>query len=194
MLYNRQMCNITSGPIIGGRSSTGEQNLDLQVDALENADCKHIFKEVMSGAIADRPKLEESLKFMREGDTLVVWRLDRLGRSLKHLIELINQLHDRKQFFKSLQENIDTVSSSGKLIFHIFGALAEFERNIISERTTAGLKAARARGRQGGRPRSIDDKTIEMARKLIDEGSNSISEICKNLGISRDSLYRYLKE
>ena len=106
------------------RVSTGEQNLDLQVDALENADCKHIFKEVMSGAIADRPKLEEVLKFMREGDTLVVWRLDRLGRSLKHLIELINQLHDRKQFIKSLQENIDTVSSSGRLIFHIFGALA----------------------------------------------------------------------
>ena len=176
------------------RVSTGEQNLDLQVDALEKADCKHIFKEKMSGAIAERPKLEEVLKFMREGDTLVVWRLDRLGRSLKHLIELINQLHDRKQFFKSLQENIDTVSSSGRLIFHIFGALAEFERNIISERTKAGLKAARARGRHGGRPRSIDDKTIEMARRLIDEGSNSISEICKNLGISRASLYRYLKE
>ena len=125
---------------------------------------------------------------------LVFWRLARLVRSLNHLIEIINHLHDRGLYFKSLQENIDTVSSSGKLIFHIFGALAEFERNIISERTKAGLKAARARGRLGGRPRSIDNKTIEMARKLIDEGSNSISEICKNLGISRASLYRYLKE
>ena len=176
------------------RVSTGEQNLDLQVDALKEADCQTILQEKMSGAIADRPKLEEALNFMRDGDTLVVWRLDRLGRSLKHLIEIINHLHDRGLYFKSLQENIDTVSSSGKLIFHIFGALAEFERNIISERTKAGLKAARARGRLGGRPRSIDNKTIEMARKLIDEGSNSISEICKNLGISRASLYRYLKE
>ncbi len=176
------------------RVSTGEQNLDLQVDALKQADCKTILQEKMSGTISERPKLEEALNFMRDGDTLVVWRLDRLGRSLKHLIEIINHLHDRGLYFKSLQENIDTVSSSGKLIFHIFGALAEFERNIISERTKAGLKAARARGRHGGRPRSIDAKTIEMARKLINEGSNSISEICKNLGISRASLYRYLKE
>ena len=176
------------------RVSTGEQNLDLQVDALKQADCKTILQEKISGTISERPKLEEALNFMRDGDTLVVWRLDRLGRSLKHLIEIINHLHDRGLYFKSLQENIDTVSSSGKLIFHIFGALAEFERNIISERTIAGLKAARARGRHGGRPRSIDDKTIEMARKLINEGSNSISEICQNLGISRASLYRYLKE
>lgn len=139
------------------RVSTGEQNLDLQVDALKEADCQTILQEKMSGAIADRPKLEEALNFMRDGDTLVVWRLDRLGRSLKHLIEIINHLHDRGLYFKSLQENIDTVSSSGKLIFHIFGALAEFERNIISERTKAGLKAARARGRYGGRPRRIDE-------------------------------------
>ncbi|TFB12102.1 recombinase family protein [Candidatus Marinimicrobia bacterium MT.SAG.3] len=176
------------------RVSTGEQNLDLQVDALKQADCKTILQEKISGTISERPKLEEALNFMRDGDTLVVWRLDRLGRSLKHLIEIINHLHDRGLYFKSLTENIDTVSSSGKLIFHIFGALAEFERNIISERTKAGLKAARARGRQGGRPRSIDDRTIEMAKRLINEGSNSISEICQNLGISRASLYRYLKE
>ena len=120
------------------RVSTGEQNLDLQVDALEQADCKTIIQEKISGTISERPKLEEALNFMRDGDTLVVWRLDRLGRSLKHLIEIINHLHDRGLYFKSLQENIDTVSSSGRLIFHIFGALAEFERNIISERTKAG--------------------------------------------------------
>ena len=132
------------------RVSTGEQNTDLQEDALKKAECDKIFKDTASGAKTDRPGLEEALAFLVEGDTLVVWKLDRLGRSLKHLIEVVNELYDRGIYFKSLQENIDTNSSGGKLIFHIFGALAEFERDIIRERTRAGLEAARARGRVGG--------------------------------------------
>ena len=130
------------------RVSTGEQNTDLQEDALKKAECDKIFKDTASGAKTDRPGLEEALAFLVEGDTLVVWKLDRLGRSLKHLIEVVNELYDRGIYFKSLQENIDTNSSGGKLIFHIFGALAQFERDIIRERTRAGLEAAR--GRVGG--------------------------------------------
>jgi DNA invertase Pin-like site-specific DNA recombinase len=136
--------------------------------------------------------LQEALDYVREGDVLVVWRLDRLGRSLKDLIETISQLETRKIGFKSLTENIDTTTSGGKLIFHIFGALAEFERNLIRERTNAGLQAARARGIKGGRPKSLSDKKIEMARKLYADKSNSIEEICKALGISRMTLWRYV--
>src|SRR5438552_7799221 len=134
------------------RVSTQEQTLDLQKDALEKIGCSKIFTDVISGAKAERKGLEEAQNFLREGDTLVVWRLDRLGRSLKHLIETITELNNRKIGFKSIQENIDTTTSGGKLVFHIFGALAEFEREIIRERTQAGLTAARARGRLGGRP------------------------------------------
>src|ERR671937_2705065 len=136
------------------RVSTNEQTLDLQKDALEKVDCTKIFTDTASGAKAERKGLEEALEYVREGDTLVVWRLDRLGRSLKHLIETISQLDTRKIGFKSLTENIDTTTSGGKLIFHIFGALAEFERNLIRERTQAGLIAARIRGKHGGRPRT----------------------------------------
>ena len=134
------------------RVSTEDQNLDMQIDAPKEAKCDHIYEEKMSGKINDRPALEKALNFMRKGDTLVVWKLDRLGRSLRHLIEVINNLMDGGMYFMSLQENIDTTSTSGKLIFHIFAALAEFEREIISERTKAGLKAAKSRGRYGGRP------------------------------------------
>jgi DNA invertase Pin-like site-specific DNA recombinase len=132
------------------RVSTSDQTVNPQTDALEKIGCTKIFTDIISGATTERQGLDEALAYVREGDTLVVWRLDRLGRSLKHLIETITALNNRKIGFKSLQENIDTTTSGGKLIFHIFGALAEFERDIIRERTQAGLKAARARGRLGG--------------------------------------------
>src|SRR6266404_2537735 len=148
------------------RVSTQEQTLDLQKDALEKIGCIKIFSDVISGAKAQRTGLDEALEYVREGDTLVVWRLDRLGRSLKHLIETITSLNNRRVGFKSIMENIDTTTSGGKLIFHMFGALAEFERDIIRERTKAGLVAARARGRKGGRPKILDPKKIAIAQAL----------------------------
>jgi DNA invertase Pin-like site-specific DNA recombinase len=175
------------------RVSTQDQTLNLQKDALEKAGCKKIFTDTASGAKAERKGLDEALEYLREGDTLVVWRLDRLGRSLKHLIETISQLDTRKIGFKSLTENIDTTTSGGKLIFHIFGALAEFERNLIRERTNAGLQAARARGRKGGRPKALTPKKAQMVQDLYRNKENSIDEICKTLNISRTTLYRYIK-
>jgi DNA invertase Pin-like site-specific DNA recombinase len=175
------------------RVSTQDQTLNLQKDALEKAGCKKIFTDTASGAKAERKGLDEALEYLREGDTLVVWRLDRLGRSLKHLIETISQLDTRKIGFKSLTENIDTTTSGGKLIFHIFGALAEFERNLIRERTNAGLQAARARGRKGGRPKALTPKKAQMVQDLYRNKENSIDEICKILNISRTTLYRYIK-
>ena len=132
-----------------------KQDASLQIDALEQAGCERIFRDKVSGAKTERPGLQEALDFLREGDSLVVWRLDRLGRSLKHLLETVALLEERGVGFRSLQEAIDTTTSDGRLIFHIFGALAEFERNLIRERTLAGLRAARARGRQGGRRRVV---------------------------------------
>ena len=173
------------------RVSTHDQNLDLQKDALNHAGCQRLFTDVISGSKAEREGLHEAIRYLREGDILVVWKLDRLGRSLKHLIEIINDLNNRGIGFKSLQENIDTTTSGGKLIFHIFGALAEFEKDIIRERTKAGLASARARGRLGGRPKKMDEKKIEMAKKLINDPNNSIEEICKMFNISRATLYRY---
>ena len=178
------------------RVSTQDQTLDLQKDALENIGCTKIFTDTASGAQAERKGLEEALEFLREGDTLVVWKLDRLGRSLKHLIETITTLNNRKIGFKSLTENIDTTTSGGKLIFHIFGALAEFERDIIRERTKAGLQAARARGRVGGRPKAPTlntPKKVALAQSLYDNKDNTIDDICKTLSISRATLYRYIK-
>ena len=136
------------------RVSTNEQTLNLQKDALEKIGCTKTYSDVVSGAKSERKGLQEALEYVREGDTLVVWRLDRLGRSLKHLIETITALNNRKIGFKSIRENIDTTTSGGKLVFHIFGALAEFERDIVQERTNAGLTAARSRGRLGGRPKA----------------------------------------
>ena len=176
------------------RVSTEDQNLDLQIDALEEAKCDHIYKEKMSGTIHDRPALDKALNFMRKGDTLVVWKLDRLGRSLRHLIEVINQLMDDGMYFMSLQEKIDTTSTSGKLIFHIFAALAEFEREIISERTKAGLIAARARGRIGGRPKKLNEEQTQMVKKMWKDHTIPIDEICRTFNISRATLYHYLKE
>ncbi len=175
------------------RVSTQDQTLNLQKDALEKLGCSEIFTDTASGTKEGRKGLEEALKYVREGDTLVVWRLDRLGRSLKHLIETITELNNRKVEFKSITENIDTTTSGGKLIFHIFGALAEFERDIIRERTNAGLQAARARGKLGGRPKALNNpKKVQMAQTLYNDKDNSIEEICKTLQISRATLYRYI--
>jgi DNA invertase Pin-like site-specific DNA recombinase len=175
------------------RVSTHDQTLNLQQDALTKAGCNKIFTDTASGALTERKGLEEALAYVRSGDSLVVWRLDRLGRSLKHLIETISQLDSRKIGFKSLTENIDTTTSGGKLIFHIFGALAEFERNLIRERTQAGLLAARARGRRGGRPKSLTGRQLIIAQALYDDPKNPIAEICRTLKISRATLYRALK-
>src|ERR687895_1978990 len=177
------------------RVSTQDQSLNLQRDALKNIGCTKIFTDTASGAKAERKGFDEVLEYVREGDTLVVWRLDRLGRSLKHLIETITDLNNRKIGFKSIQENIDTTTSGGKLVFHIFGALAEFERDIIRERTQAGLQAARARGRKGGRPKAKalnTPKKITLAQSLYNDKNNTIDEICKTLNISRATLYRYI--
>lgn len=174
------------------RVSTDDQNLALQHDALQAAGCEKIFSDKMSGVRADRPGLKQAFEFARAGDTLVVWRLDRLGRSLKDLIALVEEMDNRKIGLRSLQENIDTTSSSGKLIFHMFGALAEFERNLIRERTQAGLQAARARGRQGGRRQKLTPQEIEIGRSLAADPKRSVTSICEHLGISRPTFYRYI--
>ena len=174
------------------RVSTDDQDLSLQLDALEQARCEKIYRDTQSGAKAERPGLSQALEHLRGGDTLVVWRLDRLGRSLSQLIALMTQLEERTVGFRSLTEQIDTTTSGGRLIFHIFGALAEFERNLIRERTMAGLAAARARGRQGGRPKKLDVTKAAMAQQLYNDQRNSIDAICKTLGISRATLYRYI--
>jgi len=174
------------------RVSTQDQTLNLQIDALNKIGCTRIFTDTISGAATERKGLNEALTFLREGDTLVVWRLDRLGRSLKHLIETISLLQQRNIGFRSITENIDTTTSGGKLIFHVFGALAEFERDLIRERT----QAARARGRFGGRPKVAalnTPKKIAIAQALYNDKSNSIADICKILRISRATLYRYIE-
>ncbi len=173
------------------RVSTLDQHLELQEDALTKAGCEKIFRDVASGAVDSRKGLTEAIEFARCGDTLVVWKLDRLGRSLKHLIETVNLLKERGVGLMSLQEKIDTTTSGGKLIFHVFGALAEFERELIRERTNAGLKAARARGRLGGRPPKLTSKQIEMAKRLLNDPTVSVVEVCRTLQVSRSTLYRY---
>ncbi|MFC1583873.1 recombinase family protein, partial [Candidatus Neomarinimicrobiota bacterium] len=144
-------------------------------------------------ARSERPGLEEALVYLRKGDTLVVWKLDRLGRSLRHLIHVVTRLHDEGKSFQSLQESLDTNTSNGRLIFHLFGALAEFERDLIRDRTKAGLAAARARGRHGGRPRVMDEKKTAMARALLADPTNKVTDVCNTLGVSRATLYAYLK-
>ena len=172
------------------RVSTHEQTLALQQDALTKAGCTKIFTDTASDAKTERIGLEEALNYVRKGDTLVVWRLDRLGRSLPHLITTMTNLEERGIGFKSLTENIDTTTSGGKLIFHIFGALAEFERNLIREPTQAGLVAARARGRIGGRPHGLTSQQGRIGQALYDDPKNSIAEICRTLKISKATLYR----
>src|SRR5215211_3468619 len=170
------------------RVSTTDQTLALQQDALKAAGCEKIFTDTASGSRTDRPGLSEALDFARAGDTLVVWRLDRLGRSLAHLIESIKDLQQGGVQFKSLQEQLDTGTSGGKLVFHVFGALAEFERDLIRERTMAGLTAARARGRRGGRPRLRPEK-IRQLKILAGDRSSRVRDICRTLRISRATFY-----
>jgi DNA invertase Pin-like site-specific DNA recombinase len=176
------------------RVSTADQNPDCQEDALQKAGCEKIFHDVASGAVDTRKGLAEAMEYARDGDTLVVWKLDRLGRSLKHLIETVNALAVRKVGFQSLRENMDTTTSGGKLIFHVFGALAEFERELIRERTHAGLQAARARGRNGGRPAKMNARKITMARALLDSQNASVTDVCDTLHVSRATLYRHLEK
>lgn len=176
------------------RVSTHEQNLNLQTDALKEAGCKKIFIDKVSGVAAARPGIDETMSYLRKGDTLVVWRLDRLGRSLKHLIELVSKLEEMQVGFQSLQELVDTTSTGGRLVFHIFGALAEFERGLIQERTKAGLAAARARGRKGGRPKALDEKQRKLVVRLYNERKSTTKEICEMMNISRPTLYSYLHQ
>ena len=175
------------------RISTQDQDTNLQEDALKKIGCEKIVKDIASGALDDRKGLNEVLNFARAGDTVIVWKLDRLGRSLKHLIEVVNNLNNSNIGFRSLTENIDTTTPGGKLVFHIFGALAEFERELIRSRTKAGLEAAKSRGRFGGRPRLIDPGKSELACALLRNKNLPIKEICKTLGISRSTLYREKK-
>src|SRR5216110_2497615 len=158
------------------RVSTQDQTLNLQKDALEKIGCSKIFTDTISGSTTERKGLDEALTYVREGDTLVVWRLDRLGRTLKHLIETVTDLSTRHIGFQSLTESIDTTTSGGKLIFHIFGALAEFERDLIRERTKAGLLAARARGHKGGRPKGVNQKKQKAALGMKKDAVHSIME------------------
>lgn len=178
------------------RVSTKDQNLDLQKDALEKAGCKKIYSEQVSGAKIERKQLDELIKQVRKGDIIIVWKLDRLGRSLRDLVNLISKFQEMEVGFKSLQDSIDTTTPTGKLTFHLFAALAEFERDIISERTKAGLKSARARGRLGGRPKGLSKQAqnkSRLAESLYKEKELSIKEICDYLSISKPTLYRYLR-
>ncbi len=182
-----------AGMLVGyARVSTGDQHLDLQKDALVKAGCERHFADVASGGLPEREGLRGALDFVRPGDTLVVWKLDRLGRSLRHLIDVVADLQKRNIGFRSLQEALDSTTSGGKLVFHVFAALAEFERDIIRERTMAGLAAARARGRRGGRPRKLAAKQIEMAVALLKNPQTSVKDVCQTLDVLKSSLYRYL--
>lgn len=176
------------------RVSTQDQNLDLQNDELTKAGCEKIYQEKVSGSKAERPELQEMLKHLRRGDNLVIWKLDRLGRNLKHLIELVGELGKRGVGLISLKETIDTTTANGKLVFHIFCSLAEFEREIIRERTMAGLTAARARGRVGGRKKALDEGQVKMLCSLSQDKTLSIGHICKQLGVSKATYYNYLKQ
>lgn len=176
------------------RISTKDQKLDLQTDALKSAGCEKIFADSTSGAKSVRPGLDEALNFARKKDVIVVWKLDRLGRGLKRLIQTVNELSEREVGFESIEEKLDTMTASGKLLFHIFGALAEFERELIRERTNAGLKAARARGRNGGRPKSLSAADEKMVKKLMDDKTIPIKDVCKQFQISRSTLYKYFPQ
>lgn len=175
------------------RVSTPDQNLNLQKDALLLVGCEIIFTDTASGAKTQRPGLSKALQRFRPGDTLVVWKLDRLGRSLSHLVQTVRDLVAGGIGFQSLQESIDTTTSGGKLIFHLFASLAEFERDIIRERTNAGLSAARARGRRGGRPKGIDEKKKKAVLALKRDRERSVKEICEIVGISRNTYYKYTR-
>lgn len=184
---------VVQAALIGyARVSTKDQNLDLQIDALKSYGVERIFSEKMTGTKTDRPELQAMLKYLREGDTVVVWKLDRIGRSMKDLITIVTGLQEKGIHFISLKENIDTSSATGKLIFNIFASLAEFERDIISERTRAGLESAKARGHLGGRP-TVASEQRDLALKMHDSKMYSVPEILKATGLGKATLYRYLK-
>ncbi len=174
------------------RVSTLDQSLALQQDALKEAGCEKIFVEQMSGAVTDRPALREALDYARSGDTLIVWKLDRLARSIKQLIETIEKLRLRDIGFRSLTEAIDTTTAQGVLVFHMFSALAEFERELIRERTRAGLAAAKRAGRTGGRPPKLSEDDLDVARTLLANPDIPVADVAERLGISPATLYRYL--
>ncbi len=174
------------------RVSTSEQGSDLQRDALEKAGCDQVFDETASGTKADRPELIKALNYCREGDVLVVWKLDRLARSLKQLIATVEELESRGIQFQSLTEGLDTTSAGGKLVFHIMGALAEFERNLIRERTVAGLESAKQRGRLGGRPKALSEQDIVAAKALLADGSLTVNNVAERLNVSPATIYRHL--
>lgn len=178
------------------RISKQDQNIDFQLDALKKAGCERIFVDIASGAKTDRPDLNKMLSEVRPKDVITIWKLDRLGRSLKHLVQLVDQLNQQQVGLVSLKDPIDTTTPQGKLIFNIFASLAEFERDIIRERTKAGLDAARARGRKGGRPKGLSREaqtTAYAAETLYKEQTLSVQQICKRLSISKATLYSYLR-
>ena len=175
------------------RVSTEAQSLELQTDGLRDCGCEKIYSDVASGAKGGRPGLASALADLRAGDVLVVWGLDRLGRSVSHLIEVVGELRERGIGFRSLREEVETVSPSGKLVFHLFAALAEFERAMIRERTRAGLEAAKSRGRQGGRPRKLTAKQVRQAALLLADGSVDVGEVCRTFGVHRSTLYRHVR-
>ncbi|MGA8053756.1 MAG: recombinase family protein [Burkholderiales bacterium] len=174
------------------RVSTRDQKPHLQLDALREAGCERIFEETASGARRDRPELTAALEFMRSGDSLVVWKLDRLARSTRQLLETVEALERRSIGLKILTQNMDTTSAGGRLIFTVFSAIAEFEREVIRERTRAGLDAARARGRKGGRPRALSDKDLKEARALLTDPEITVADVARRLGVGPSTLYRYL--
>lgn len=174
------------------RVSTVDQNLALQRDALTEAGCEHIYTEQLSGAVTERPELMAALKFARSGDTLVVWKLDRLARSVKQLIGTVEKLRTRNIGFRSLTEAIDTTTAQGRLVFHMFSALAEFERSLIRERTQAGLAAARRQGRTGGRPLKLTPDDIEAAKAMLTNPDIGVTQIAHRLNVSTATLYRYI--
>jgi len=178
------------------RVSTKEQSFDLQIDALQQAGCEKLHREVVSGARTERPGLDRAVDSLRAGDVLVIWKLDRLGRSLKHLVELVNTLRERGIGLQSLNDPIDTTTPQGRLSFNLFASLAEFERDLIRERTQAGLSAARARGRNGGRPKGLSaqaEATACAAETLYRERQLSVHQIAARLGIAKSTLYVYLR-
>ena len=174
------------------RVSTTDQNPGLQIDALEGAKCERIFTETASGAQRDRPELAAALDYMREGDSLVVWKLDRLARNLRQLIETVESLQDRGINFVSITDPIDTTSAAGRLIFHVFASLAEFERAQIGERTRAGLASARARGRLGGRPPALKEKDVAAAKAMLSDPDITVVQVARRLNVAPSTLYRHL--